>query len=251
MHTGCRKDASKYNVNHQAPKRVFRPKPLPTLLALALFVGLAGMGQWQWQRSQEKAVVAALFAAQEGAQAPFEPGTDYPPFARISVSGDYLAERQILVDNIVQNGLAGYYVITPLAVPGEDRLLLVNRGWVEHRADRELPDVGIEQPAVTITGRTGQLPNPGIRLDGAAVATGPWPRVAVFPTTVDLAAALRQDVFPFVLLLDTPAADGFAREWTPGGMTAERHLAYAVQWWALALAFAVIFVLINRKTETA
>lgn len=237
-------------MNRNAPKRVFRPKPLPTILALALFAGLASLGQWQWHRAQEKEALAKSFAAQEGEVAVFDAAAEYPLFARISISGEYQPERQFLVDNIVQDGLAGYYVITPLSLPGDDRLLLVNRGWVEHRADRELPDVGIERAAVDISGRIGRLPRPGIRLDGSAVGLGPWPRVAVFPTTADLAAALRQDVFPFVLLLDSPADDGLSRQWSPGGMPADRHIGYAVQWWALALAFAVIFVMINRKTET-
>ena len=237
-------------MNRNAPKRVFRPKPLPTVLALLLFAGLASLGQWQWHRAQEKEALAISFAAQEGEVAVFDAATEYPLFARISVSGEYRPVEQFLVDNIVQDGLAGYYVITPLSLPGEDRLLLVNRGWVEHRADRELPDVGIEQAAVDITGRIATLPRPGMRLDGPAVELGSWPRVAVFPTTADLAAALRQDVFPYVLLLDSPADDGLSREWSPGGMTAEKHIGYAVQWWALALAFAVIFVMINRKTET-
>ena len=237
-------------MNRHTPKRVFRPKALPTVLALAVFVGLASLGQWQWHRAQEKEALALSFAAQEGVVAAFDGSADYPLFARVAVSGVYRSGQQFLVDNIVQDGLAGYYVITPLALPDDDRLLLVNRGWIEHRADRELPDVDIEQPAVTITGRIGRLPRPGMRLDGPAVGLGAWPRVAVFPTAADLGAALRHDVFPFVLLQDSPANDGLSRQWSPGGMTAERHVGYAVQWWALALAFAVMFVMINRKTET-
>jgi surfeit locus 1 family protein len=236
-------------VNRDAPKRVFRPRPLPAVLALAFCVGLASLGQWQWHRAQEKEAQALSFAAQEGEIANFDADTEYPLFARIRVSGEYRPEQQFLVDNIVQDGLAGYYVITPMALGDGDRLLLVNRGWVEHRADRELPDVDIKQRAVTITGRIGWLPRPGMRLDGPAVGLGSWPRVAVFPTTADLGAALRRDVFPFVVLLDSPADDGLSRQWSPGGMTAERHIGYAVQWWALALAFAVVFVMANRKTE--
>ena len=237
-------------MNHQPPKRVFRPKPLPTVLALLLFAGLFSLGQWQWHRAQEKEALAASFAAQEGTVAAFDADADYPLFARVNVSGTYSPGQQFLVDNIVQDGLAGYYVITPLELADDDRLLLVNRGWTEHRADRELPDVSIAQSAVEITGRIGRLPRPGMRLDGAAVNLGAWPRVAVFPTNADLAAALRRDVFPFVLLLDATADEGFSRQWSPGGMTAERHVGYAVQWWALALAFAVLFVMINRKPET-
>lgn len=237
-------------MNRKAPKRVFRPKPLPTVLALALFVGLASLGQWQWHRAQEKEALAARFAAAEGVVAPFAADAEYPLFARVRVSGSYVSNQQFLIDNIVQEGLAGYYVVTPLLLPNENRLLLVNRGWVEHRVDRQLPGVEIAEPTVTITGRVGQLPQPGMRLDGAAVGIGPWPRVAVFPTTADLAAALRRDVFPFVLLLDSAADDGLRRQWSPGGMTAERHVGYAVQWWALALAFAALFIMINRKTET-
>jgi len=40
------------------------------------------------------------------------------------------------------------------------------------------------------------------------------------------------------------------REWTPNVMPAERHLAYAVQWFALALAALVTFGVLHwRKPE--
>ena len=45
-------------MNRHTPKRVFRPKALPTVLALAVFAGLASLGQWQWHRAQEKEALA-------------------------------------------------------------------------------------------------------------------------------------------------------------------------------------------------
>ena len=44
------------------------------------------------------------------------------------------------------------------------------------------------------------------------------------------------------LLLDNAMPNGFIRNWTPPGEDQARHLAYAFQWFALALAVFVISV---------
>jgi len=71
--------------------------------------------------------------------------------------------------------------------------------------------------------------------------------VRQFPDLAELAAALGEPVEPWVLLLSPQAEDGFLREWQPGGMPATRHLGYAVQWFALAAALAIIYVVVNVR----
>jgi surfeit locus 1 family protein len=51
-----------------------------------------------------------------------------------------------------------------------------------------------------------------------------------------------------LLLLDAGAPDGFEREWRPAmRFGPERHLGYAIQWFALALALTVIFVALSLQ----
>jgi cytochrome oxidase assembly protein ShyY1 len=64
----------------------------------------------------------------------------------------------------------------------------------------------------------------------------------------ELAAALGRDLAPRQVLLDSGVPDGYVREWTVPGTTPDRHLGYAVQWFALAaLAGAIWLVLGFRR----
>lgn len=239
-------------MNTASGKRVFRPRLIPSILTALLAFGLISLGNWQLQRAEYKKELAAGFSAASGSLEPMVEGRTYPEQTRLQVSGKYLPERQFLIDNMVLNGLAGYFVITPLQIAPGRPLLLVNRGWIEHQQEQALlPELQIVKPETRLSGRVGHLPKPGMRLEGETVAmTGNWPRIAVFPEAADLARALQEDVQPFVLLLDPDAADGYAREWAPPEFGPERHLAYAVQWFALALTLGVIFVVMNLKTVT-
>jgi len=49
------------------------------------------------------------------------------------------------------------------------------------------------------------------------------------------------------VLLDAGEADGYRRLWTPPGFPPMRHLAYAAQWFGLAAALGVIYLVTNTR----
>jgi len=173
-------------------------------------------------------------------------------FTRVRLTGRFDDEHQFLLDNISQGGRAGYDVVTPLKLD-DGSAVLVNRGFVAGTGHREqLPDVaiGAGERARTVIGRVGALPVAGIAAGRVPPpSTGPWPRIASFPTEADLAAALPYAVAPGVLLLDGADPDGYVRDWRPPGLEPARHYAYAVQWWAFAALALVLFVVLNRRRK--
>ena len=53
---------------------------------------------------------------------------------------------------------------------------------------------------------------------------------------------------PLVLLLDKDDAFGFIRDWKAVyGVTPDKHRAYAVQWFTLALVLLLIYLGVNSK----
>jgi surfeit locus 1 family protein len=48
------------------------------------------------------------------------------------------------------------------------------------------------------------------------------------------------------LLLNPDEPFGYLRDWHPGGLSAERHLSYAVQWWSFAALALVLYAVLNR-----
>ena len=223
-------------------------------LALVVFVSL---GYWQLGRAREK---QALFDAfMTGSQDTVDAtGLGFDELARyqhVRLHGSYDATRQILLDNMPSvNGQPGYRVLTPLERADGSGWVLVDRGWVPLGATREdLPEVTVGGQQRAVSGILDVLPIPGIRVGPAAPpgAAG-WPRVLLFPTEADVETVLDTDVEPRIILLDAGAPDGFERKWRPAlGFGPERHLGYAIQWFAFALVSMVIFIALNLRRAGA
>jgi surfeit locus 1 family protein len=214
-----------------------------TLLAIGLLVVLGGsfamLGRWQWQRAAESRAAAEDFAAAGAADslaaAPPDLAAGALRFRGLEIDGAYVPGRQILLDNMVHDGVAGYHVLTPAHIEGH-ALLLVNRGWVPAGLDRRaLPDVAIDAEPRRIRGRLERLPRPGLRLGGGAPVAAAAPVVVLsYPTAAELAAALGTPVLDYQLLLNPEEIDGYQRDWRAPGLAPERHLVYAGQWLLLA-----------------
>lgn len=223
---------------------------LLTALALPLLISL---GFWQWNRGQARQAQWDEFARGDAPaiEASAASLADLPRYARVRIAGEPDGGRQFLLENISHHGAPGYYVLTVLRL-AEGSHLLVNRGWVPFSGFREqLPDVRLPEDAPlpwTITGRIGALPVAGLASGRVGPPlTGTWPRVASFPTLAQLEAAYGAPLLPVVLMLDDGATPGYLRDWAPSGLPPERHVGYAVQWWALAVLLAGLFIGVNLK----
>ena len=54
-----------------------------------------------------------------------------------------------------------------------------------------------------------------------------------------------------LVLLDADQPDGYLRQWQPPGFPPLRHTAYAVQWFGLALALGIIYLVTNVRRPEA
>jgi surfeit locus 1 family protein len=217
---------------------------LGLLVLAALF---AWLGVWQLQRAETSRAALAQFASggedRVLASLPRELDDDLR-FRRVEIAGEYVAQPQFLLDNMLHEGAAGYQVLTALRVPGTDERVLVNRGWVPAGERAVLPEVAVGGGARTVTGRLEHLPRPGMRLGEQALSHGDPVVVLQYPTAAELAQRLGAPVFDYEVLLDPAAEDGYVRDWQAPGMAPERHLAYAGQWWALCLGALVTAIVI-------
>jgi surfeit locus 1 family protein len=230
-------------------RRQFRPGLAPTLLTLALLPVLIGLGLWQLDRYGQKTELEQAYAAADGAPAPADTvtGGERDRFRPVTARGHYDADRQFLIDNMVRRGRNGFFVITPFRLENGE-LVLVNRGWIAQDARRQpTSDIAVSDERRRIEGRVGRLPVAGLDLGDDRAAGEGWPSVRQVPGRPGAGRRAERAGEPWVLLLSPQAADGFLREWQPGGMPASRHLGYAVQWFALAAALAIIYVVVNTR----
>ncbi len=215
---------------------------LPLLLAL---------GTWQLHRSEQKQARLDRWQQQvselnwsEQLQQGLEDGQP------VRVSGHYADNRSWLLDNRTRKGVPGYEVLS-IFYPDQGAPLVVNRGWVSGTGRRAvLPGLTTPTSRVVIRGRVAAFPEPPV-LAESAVSDG-WPRRV---QTLSAAQARMQAGQPAlagqIIRLAGPGQPGaYAADWPPDRMTPQRHIGYAVQWYALALALIVLTLVFSyRKTD--
>jgi surfeit locus 1 family protein len=219
------------------------------VVAVAVFVAA---GQWQGRRMHEKEMLRAQLDA-AAAQPPLPlsalgPDADWEAlrYREVVLSGAYAARLQVLVDNRVHEGRAGYHVVTPLAL-ADGRTILVNRGWAPQGASRAAPPAA-PPPAgsVTVVGRIATPAAGFLELGSAAPAGNVWQNldparftaatgVAVLPVIVEATRAPVPD-------------DGLVRDWPPPDFGIEKHRIYMVQWYAFAGLALVLWIVVPLRS---
>jgi surfeit locus 1 family protein len=227
----------------------FRFRPIPfvaTVLLVALGVSL---GQWQDRRAAGKIAIQQTLTARAAA-APLAVGAQLlapaaVEYSKLRVTGVFLRDWPLFLDNRPLNGRAGFYLLMPLKIAGSNTHILVARGWLpRHSAERDrLPpfdtpagEVTIEGVAKTGIGRVMQLGTASPLKPGAIVQNI---EVAQF------AAASGLTVQPFFLEQTGATAKGdlLLRDWPAPSLGVEKHQGYAFQWYALAVMALLFFVL--------
>lgn len=228
------------------------------LLAIAVCAVFVRLGLWQLDRARFKHELHNHYSMSAALPAvSLSEILGQPPqqlfWRRVRVTGAYLEQSDILLDNQSHAGSPGYLVYTPIRLQGRpDSVVLVNRGWIPLTPARNSVDLPIiTDSPVTIAAQIGKPPSAGIRLNEIdAIETLPdgTRRVQHIDYTM-LGAVLGVPLQSFVLLLDPAATDGFVRAWPIPGSDENRHRAYAVQWFAMATALAAICVILLKRAR--
>ena len=219
---------------------------------------LLSLGFWQLQRAEEKRQLQQAFEQQQ-AQPPvaindLAPAqiAKLPNYSRISLEGAFDAAHSWLLDNKLRHGRVGYEVITPFVLqggPADGTTLLVNRGWIagDLRRDR-LPTIPPTAVALTLFASVFQ-PADNRMLESRA-ETDSWPRVIAELTPQVASHSLEREVHSIQARLapDSPAA--LMTEWRTINTRPEKHTAYAVQWFAMAVALVVWFACASSNVIT-
>lgn len=222
----------------------------PSLLAVVmtvLSVGVFGyLSVWQLGRADERKQLLDQVLQKAAMQvADFDATTinsESDTYRRFRLQGSFLNQHQVLLDNIVRNGKAGYEVITPFKTP--DAVVLVNRGWIEAGRDRRvLPDVSLETESLTVVASMSQ-PRSAPVVGNNVVESGiRW-------TYLDLdhyRSVSGLEVPSYVMLLSADSGPGYDRNWPEVKDKSGMHIGYAIHWAAFALIALATFLGLNIK----
>ena len=233
----------------------FTPGLWPSIATALLLPFLIGLGIWQLERASWKQGLIDD-QAERAQQAPVllelllerDETLQYRP---VAVRGYYDLEHQLLLDNRTHQGHAGYHVLTPLLLD-QRRAVLVNRGWVpvgEYRA--RLPELPGPVDELVVNASIKLPPEKFFRLGEAEEANDGWPKVVQQMKLPQFEQQLGYSLLPIVLLQDPADEYGFVREWQAVyGVPPDKHRAYALQWFTLALVLLAIYIGVNTKRIT-
>jgi surfeit locus 1 family protein len=221
-----------------------------TTAGVMLFIGL---GMWQLERADYKESVQLKFEQrlhEQYQESRLETDLDEIEFRKLIVKGRYDNAHNILVDNQIHRGRAGYHVLTPLHLTDSDSIILVNRGWAGWGVSREtLPQIPAASSAGGVAGIANFPTEPAMRLGGTEL-TEHWPQLVRYVDIEALREQFSERLLPVVLWLAPEQAGNYVRDWNPVWMRPEKSRAYATQWFAFALLALVFFVILNlRKIE--
>jgi len=233
--------------------RRFRPRALPTLAMIAAVVVCVAAGRWQQDRMHGKEALAAQLDAATRMPPLTLDGMPDPPawpalrYRQVAAAGEYVARGQILIDNKVHQGRAGYDVVTPLAL-ADGRAVLVDRGWVALSASRAAPpDVPVPAGAVRVSGRISVPGEGSLQLAPDAHPGQVWQRLD--PGRYGTATGIR--VLPVVIEQTDAPEDGLVRDWQAPDFGIDKHRIYMVQWYAFATLALALWLGLNFRRVPA
>lgn len=230
----------------------YTPKLWSTILAALVIIAMVQLGNWQLSRAREKESRQEQLdtLSRESAVALPEVPVKLEDFRyrRVEVRGVYVPAHTIFLDNKINQGAVGYHVITPLRIGTGSMYVLVNRGWIVANPDRtKLPLVTTPEGPVTISGTATAASQKTLELSKEVVSGPVWGNL----DPERYASATGLTVQPVMILQQDNVNDGLVRKWTRPDSGSAKNWGYAIQWFSMALAVLIIYLVLSVKREHA
>lgn len=218
-------------------------------MAALLLPLLVSLGFWQLERAEEKRELQQLVASRQLAAAvPIEQlwGERDLHYQRVKLRGEFINDKPVYLDNRIYQQRFGYELISPFKLLDSERLVWVNRGWVQgDKSRRTLPDVEAVTDVVALEAEV-YIPKGSLMRLGNEAVTG-WPQVRQSIDIASLSGEFSEDVFPFTVRLKANSPGLLQANWMVVNIQPEKHTAYAFQWFAMSFTLIMIGLLANTN----
>jgi len=235
--------------------KIFNPGIVPTIFFLLILPVLLHLGFWQLDRAEEKRALVELFKQQNNLGPLKLQGAihldEKMNYRSAEVEGHYDIKKQIFIDNKIHQGKTGVYVLTPFKIKNSEYSVLVNRGWVPMVIDRSsLPEIETPTQTLVLKGKVKISNKKPFTVGKKIQSNDGWPALMQWINIIEIEKKSGLKLLPYIFLLDEKEKMGFIREWKPVVMQPEKSTSYAMQWFALALALTIIYIVVNLKKES-
>lgn len=228
------------------------------LLVILFLPLLLRLGFWQLERADEKQQLLTVYQQRRDLPAKkFRSSFNQTIkiYQTVTMQGKYEESRYWLLDNTPKGGKVGYEVVMPLRITSDTGgfWVLVNRGWIVSPTLRSvLPLISTPKNDVEIQGYFYSASKNAIFKNIESDLEQEWPKRVLQLDISNAAAILKGDVYPYILRIDEHSSGALITQWPIINTLPEKHQAYAVQWFSMALVLLLLYFWVlynNNKKE--
>ena len=219
----------------------FNPGIRITIFFVFFAILFFSLGLWQIERGQAKTTILAEFE-DNLSKTPVYLNQESKKWDRVYVKGKWDNSKQILVDNVINRGIAGYKVLTPLRIIETNQLILVDRGWIKQNKYREiLPNIELIEADEAVSGIL-EYPELGLVLSEDLVSKE-WPKISQTKNLEVISKEYDEFIYPMILLADPILKNSLEYiKITPTNMTPTKHYGYSAQWFLMFLVLCLMYL---------
>ena len=218
------------------------------LILTLIFVALTlSLGFWQLDRAGQKRELIDMFEKRAETSRPLIEVIDRweeHRYQRVETQGNFLPDKQIFLENQVHQGQVGYHLYIPFSTDNGE-IILVNTGWQKPLEESQAFPTGQRN----IEGLIRPPPEVGLRLGNLEDTVFDRPYRTPYMDIDWVGKRLGLSLEPFVLLLASGDRNAMNTSWSPVSMPPEKHRGYAVTWFSLAVALAILFLVYSFRKE--
>lgn len=231
----------------------FTPSLKLTLITLVLLPILVYLGTWQLGRSHEKEKNISdlnhnsLQTAINLSALP-EPSLSEHHYLPVQIDGIFLNQYNFLLDNQMHEHKPGYRVLTVVSAPRISKWILIDRGWIPVGPNRnQMPTIdnifGLREihGIIETIGTGMELTSPTVNTEAK------WPIVISTLNYDFIAQTLGHPVYEFVIHLSDDQITHYVYPPVEKGVSIEKHMGYAIQWFVFAFLLVLYYVIVSTK----
>ena len=224
----------------------FKPGKSITIFFIFFASVFFALGLWQIERGQAKANIILEFENNLKKDASVF-SEDSKKWDKVFINGTWDNSRQMLVDNVINRGVAGYKVLTPFKISNSDTYILVDRGWIPREASRQtLPNIDINNIKEKVFG-TLENPELGFVLSDILVS-GDWPKVSQTKNLNVIRKEYNDPLAQFILVADPILKNSLEYlKIIPTNMMPSKHYGYSAQWFTMFLVLCFMYIWLGYK----
>ena len=222
-------------------------KTIKLLFFLSMIIICVLLGLWQIDRGIQKEQLYEEFKGTLSKDSVLLKTLPKNPrsFTNMHLNGEFLTDKQFLLDNKIHNKIAGYEVITPFKV--DNKIVLVNRGWVNSNNRQSIPEVLIQNKTTSIYGYSYYYKKL-YELDEDNYVNK-WPLI-IQNIEIDKASKLLgYNIEPYVIIMNKKHNSSYVLQTIFKENMQLKHYMYAGQWFLFAIIGFIFMIILSRKEK--